>query len=30
MRLQGGDRIYLMSRFIGEEWENALREATQG
>ena len=30
MRLQGGDRIYLMSRFIGKEWENALREATQG
>jgi hypothetical protein len=30
MRLQGSDRIYLMSRFVGEEWENALREATRG
>jgi hypothetical protein len=30
MRLQRDDRIYLMSRFVGEEWENALREATRG
>jgi hypothetical protein len=30
MRLHGGDRIYLMSRFVGQEWENALREATRG
>jgi hypothetical protein len=27
MKLDGGDRIYLMSRFIGEEWEKVLREA---
>jgi hypothetical protein len=27
MRLQSDERIYLMSRFIGEEWERALREA---
>jgi hypothetical protein len=28
MKLQGRDEIYLMSRFIGEEWEQALREAS--
>jgi hypothetical protein len=28
MKLQGRDEIYLMSRFVGEEWEQALREAT--
>jgi hypothetical protein len=27
MKLGGGDRVYLMSRFIGESWESALREA---
>jgi hypothetical protein len=27
MKLQGRDEVYLMSRFIGEEWEQALREA---
>jgi hypothetical protein len=30
MKLQGHDQVYLMSRFIGEEWEKALREATGG
>ncbi len=30
MKLQGRDHVYLMSRFIGEEWEKALREATGG
>ena len=30
MKLQGRDQVYLMSRFIGEEWEKALREATGG
>jgi hypothetical protein len=29
MKLQGRDQVYLMSRFIGEEWEQALREATE-
>ena len=29
MKLQGRDQIYLMSRFIGEEWEQALREAAE-
>jgi hypothetical protein len=28
MKLQGRDEVYLMSRFIGEEWEKALREAS--
>jgi len=28
MKLQGHDQVYLMSRFIGEEWEKALRDAT--
>jgi len=27
MKLEGRDQIYLMSRFIGQEWEEALREA---
>ncbi len=27
MRLEGRDQVYLMSRFIGEEWEQAFREA---
>jgi hypothetical protein len=26
MKLQDRDEVYLMSRFIGEEWEQALRE----
>jgi hypothetical protein len=30
MQLEGRDQVYLMSRFIGEEWEQALREATGG
>jgi hypothetical protein len=30
VKLQGRDQVYLMSRFIGEEWEKALREATGG
>jgi len=29
MKLQGRDQIYLMSRFIGEEWEQTLREAAE-
>ena len=29
MRLDGRDGIYLMSRFVGQEWEQALREATE-
>jgi hypothetical protein len=29
MKLQGRDQVYLMSRFIGEEWEQALREAAE-
>jgi hypothetical protein len=27
MKLDGRDEVYLMSRFIGQEWEQALREA---
>jgi hypothetical protein len=27
MKLEGRDEVYLMSRFVGEEWEQALREA---
>ena len=27
MRLEGGDEVYVMSRFIGQEWEQALAEA---
>lgn len=30
MKVQGHDRIYLMSRFIGEEWEKVLRAAADG
>jgi hypothetical protein len=30
MKLGGRDQIYLMSRFIGEEWEQAIREASGG
>ncbi|HEU4438909.1 MAG TPA: hypothetical protein VFT36_06645 [Methylomirabilota bacterium] len=30
MKLQGSERVYLMSRFVGEEWEHALREASRG
>lgn len=30
MRLQGGDQIYLMSRFIGTEWEACIRESAGG
>lgn len=30
MRLEGRDQVYLMSRFIGAEWEQALREAAGG
>jgi hypothetical protein len=28
MKLQGRDQVYLMSRFVGEEWEKALHEAS--
>jgi hypothetical protein len=27
MRIEGRDQIYVMSRFVGEEWEQALAEA---
>src|SRR5262249_12403420 len=27
MKLDGRDQVYLMSRFVGQEWEQALREA---
>jgi hypothetical protein len=30
MKVQGRDRVYLMSRFVGEEWEKAIREAPRG
>jgi len=30
MKLEGRDQVYLMPRFIGEEWEKALRQATEG
>ena len=30
MKLEGRDQVYLMSRFVGEEWEHALREAGGG
>ena len=30
MKLQGRDQVYLMSRFIGQEWEKALREVPGG
>jgi hypothetical protein len=29
MKLQGRAQVYLMARFVGEEWEKALREAAQ-
>jgi hypothetical protein len=29
MKLQGHAQVYLMARFVGEEWEKALREAAQ-
>ena len=28
MKLRGHDQVFLMSRFIGEEWEQAIREAS--
>jgi len=28
MKLAGQDQVFLMSRFIGEEWEQAIREAS--
>jgi hypothetical protein len=30
MKIELRDRVYLMPRFIGEEWEKALREAAGG
>jgi len=30
MKLEGRDQVYLMSRFVGEEWERAIRGATGG
>ncbi|HWN14232.1 MAG TPA: hypothetical protein VNU02_10240, partial [Candidatus Dormibacteraeota bacterium] len=30
MKVQGHDQVYLMSRFIGEEWEKVLRAAVDG
>ncbi|HWP74256.1 MAG TPA: hypothetical protein VNU03_07065, partial [Methylomirabilota bacterium] len=30
MKVQGHDQVYLMSRFIGEEWEKVLRAAVSG
>lgn len=30
MKLEGRDQVFLMPRFIGEEWEKALREAGTG
>ena len=30
MKLGGRDQVYLMSRFIGEEWEQAIRETIGG
>jgi hypothetical protein len=29
MTLEGRDQVYLMSRFIGQEWEQTLREAAE-
>ena len=29
MRIEGRDEIYVMSRFVGEEWERALAEAAR-
>jgi hypothetical protein len=28
MKLMGRDQVFLMSRFVGEEWEQAIREAS--
>jgi hypothetical protein len=30
MKLAGHDQVYLMSRFIGAEWEQLLRDSTRG
>lgn len=30
MKVQGRDQVYLMARFVGQEWEKALREARRG
>ncbi len=30
MKLAGDDQVYLMSRFIGAEWEQVIRDATRG
>jgi hypothetical protein len=30
IKLTGRDEVYLMSRFIGQEWEKAIREASGG
>lgn len=30
MKLQGREQVYLMARFVGQEWEKALREARGG
>jgi hypothetical protein len=30
MKIEWRDQVYLMPRFIGEEWEKALREAAGG
>jgi hypothetical protein len=30
MKVQGRDQVYLMSRFVGEDWEKALRAAAGG
>ena len=30
MKMQGRDQVYLMARFVGQEWEKALREARGG
>jgi hypothetical protein len=29
MRIEGRDEVYVMSRFVGEEWERALAEAAR-
>ena len=28
MKVDGRDEVYLMSRFVGQEWEQVVREAT--
>jgi len=28
MKLRGRDEVYLISRFVGQEWEQTLREAS--